>query len=414
VGRGRSLRDFANGDFEPRRDDHDGGKDDRWSTAESEQYPAYDESAEYSAEQRAEPSYARDYGETGETGYSEALPIYGDTGYSEAMDSVRGGALVPLSDESALLPAVIDDESGPMIIPGTGESMGNPFIQRRERPLTMRIAILTLMACILVTGLFAVSPLGSSAEAGFSSFQALSGVVVWHNDTGYFWYIAQWGDSVDSVASHFGVQIGGIFELNDLKLGQELTVGESYKIPTNPNYGAGYQPPALVVTYGGNGSTTFGSSPWTSIAGNPLPEASCGPNGNGNPIGYKLHAPNWGAVWVRGFSWYHNGVDLAAADGNPIHAAQGGQVIWAGWDVGGLGYSIKINHCNHVSTVYGHMQRLNVSTGQNVNAGDVIGFEGSTGWSTGPHLHFMVEVDNNPVDPMAYYSYNETAITHGP
>jgi murein DD-endopeptidase MepM/ murein hydrolase activator NlpD len=104
-------------------------------------------------------------------------------------------------------------------------------------------------------------------------------------------------------------------------------------------------------------------------------------------------------------------VDIAAAEGNPIHAAQSGQVIWAGWDVGGLGWSVKINHCDHISTVYGHMDKLLVKAGDNVQQGDPIGLEGSTGWSTGPHLHYMVEVDNQPVDPMAYYNYNTNSVT---
>ena len=89
--------------------------------------------------------------------------------------------------------------------------------------------------------------------------------------------------------------------------------------------------------------------------------------------------------------------------GNPIKAAQAGEVIWAGWDVGGLGYSVKINNCYGISTVYGHMESLLVKTGAEVQQGEQIGLEGSTGWSTGPHLHFMVEVNNNPVDPSPYY-----------
>ncbi|HLJ81714.1 MAG TPA: M23 family metallopeptidase, partial [Ktedonobacterales bacterium] len=125
----------------------------------------------------------------------------------------------------------------------------------------------------------------------------------------------------------------------------------------------------------------------------------------------QLVPPNPGAVWIRGFTWFHNGVDLAATDGNPIHAAQAGEVIWAGWDVGGLGWSVKINNCNGISTVYGHMQKLLVKVHDLVGPGAVVGLEGSTGWSTGPHLHFMVEVNNVPVDPMAYYGYSTGAIT---
>src|SRR6185437_16382601 len=73
-------------------------------------------------------------------------------------ESLHAGALVPIGD-SENLPAVIVDETGPVVIPGTGVSMGNPFIKRRERPLTIRLGMLALMCCILVTGLFAVTPL---------------------------------------------------------------------------------------------------------------------------------------------------------------------------------------------------------------------------------------------------------------
>jgi murein DD-endopeptidase MepM/ murein hydrolase activator NlpD len=155
----------------------------------------------------------------------------------------------------------------------------------------------------------------------------------------------------------------------------------------------------------------LGDSPWTSIAGSPLPEAPCAPNGNGNAGGYQLVSPNWRSNWVRGFSWYHNGVDIAANYGNPIRAAQAGEVIWAGWDFYGLGYSIKINHCNNVSTVYGHMSQLLAKAGDHVQPGQVIGLEGSTGFSTGPHLHFMVEWNNVPVDPMPYYGYAICRVT---
>ena len=328
-------------------------------------------------------------------------------------DYARPGALVPMDDTGDRLPALAQDDTGPVIIAGDGVSMGEPFIKRRERPLTMRLTIIGLIACIMVTGMFAVTPLGASASNSISSFQAISGSIVLQKTPTFFWYTAVSGDTPESIAKKFGVQVGGIYEMNNLLAGQEISIGIAYKIPQDPNYGKDYRPLSYVPS-GGDGSTVFGNSPWTSIAGEPAPgsEVICGPNGNGNPAAYKLKSPNWGAYWVRGFTWYHNGVDLAAARGNPIHAAQAGQVIWAGWDVGGLGWSVKINHCNHVSTVYGHMDALLVKAGDTVLQGDEIGLEGSTGWSTGPHLHYMVEWDNQPVDPMAYYGFNEYTITH--
>ena len=106
-------------------------------------------------------------------------------------------------------------------------------------------------------------------------------------------------------------------------------------------------------------------------------------------------------------------MDLSGPLGNPIYAAQAGQVIWAGWDgTNGFGWSVVINHCNHLSTLYGHMEKIVVSARQNVKAGQVVGYEGATGWATGPHLHFSVLVDNQFVDPMPYFNYSVCAITH--
>lgn len=328
-----------------------------------------------------------------------------------ADESLQGGALVPIGD-SENLPVVYDDGTGPVVIPGTGISMGNPFIKRRERPLTIRLGMIALMCCILVTGLFAVTPLGSSASDSISSFQAISGVVVWNKAPGFFWYTVVFGDTPENLAKKFNVQVGGIYELNNLLAGQELNVGTAYMIPTDAAYGKDFRPPSFLPPADSSGGNRFGNSPWTSYAGTPPPEMPCGVDGKGVPNNYQLKSPNWGADWVRGFSWFHNGVDLAAANGNPEHAAQSGQVVWAGWDVGGLGWSVKIDNCFGISTVYGHMLKALVKAGDPVTVGEVIGLEGSSGWSTGPHLHFMVEVNNTPVDPMAYYNYNNYQITH--
>lgn len=98
----------------------------------------------------------------------------------------------------------------------------------------------------------------------------------------------------------------------------------------------------------------------------------------------------------------HTGIDLAAPYGTAIMAADSGQVIWTGWDWSGLGWAVKINHGNYIATIYGHMERYIVSVGQNVTKGQVIGYEGSTGASTGPHVHFMVLINNIWVNPVLY------------
>lgn len=305
-----------------------------------------------------------------------------------------------------------------LIVPGSGVSMGLPFIKRRERSLTFRITVLSLMACILVTGVFAIAPLDVAGNSD-SAFQALAGSMIWSHEPGYFFYTAASGDTPESVARKFHVQVGGIYELNRFYVGQEFAVGTPYKIPRDPNYGKDYQPVDITTIGATNyGNKRFGPNWWNSIAGQSIPSDSpCAPDGGADPMGFHLTSPNWDSSWVRGFivygTWvYHTGVDLAAARGNPIHAAQQGQVIWAGYDgTNGLGWSVKIDHCNHVSTVYGHMDSLLVSVGQYVSQGQVVGLEGSTGASFGPHLHFMVEWNNLWVDPMPFYASKYT-ITH--
>ena len=325
------------------------------------------------------------------------------TGSVDAWDFPSGRALATRPEGGLATTPLTDAEL--LIVPGSGVSMGDPFIKRRERPLSLRLAVLGLMTAILTTGVFAATPLGSSSTSQVSAFQALAGAMVFQKAASYFLYTAQPGDDVEELAKQFKVQIGGIYQLNDLLLGQELVTGTAYKIPTDPSFGASYRPPTYIVTSSEGGGNVFGSNWWNSVSGTPDQETSCGPDGHGSPLGYELHSPNWGSHWVRGFSWYHNGIDLAAADGNTIHAAQSGQIVWAGYDgTNGLGWSVKINNCNRISTVYGHMQKILVKAGDKVLAGDPIGLEGSTGWSTGPHLHFMVEVDNMWVDPYPYFS----------
>jgi murein DD-endopeptidase MepM/ murein hydrolase activator NlpD len=97
----------------------------------------------------------------------------------------------------------------------------------------------------------------------------------------------------------------------------------------------------------------------------------------------------------------HQGIDIGAGQGDPIHAAASGTVIFAGTN-GGYGYCVMIDHGKGITTLYGHQSRIAVSKGQRVNRGDVIGYVGSTGHSTGPHLHFGIMVDGDYVNPLQY------------
>ena len=104
---------------------------------------------------------------------------------------------------------------------------------------------------------------------------------------------------------------------------------------------------------------------------------------------------------IFGYNRFHSGIDLAAPYGTLVKAADGGQVVQAGY-FGGYGYSIMLYHGGGFATWYAHLSSINVSMGQFVQRGQVIGLVGSTGWTTGPHLHFEVRINGGPQNPLAY------------
>ena len=105
---------------------------------------------------------------------------------------------------------------------------------------------------------------------------------------------------------------------------------------------------------------------------------------------------------VYKYALMHNGIDMACPQGTPIYAIRAGTVTTASYQAGGAGYYVSINHGDGFSSIYMHMTNYVVSSGQSVAAGQLIGYVGSTGVSTGPHLHFGVSYAGTYVNPMAY------------
>jgi murein DD-endopeptidase MepM/ murein hydrolase activator NlpD len=114
------------------------------------------------------------------------------------------------------------------------------------------------------------------------------------------------------------------------------------------------------------------------------------------PVSGPVTSP-FGERWGR----MHEGIDIGVPTGTPIHAAAAGRVVYCGWEEG-YGNFVVIDHGNGVATAYGHQSSIAVSCGEDVSQGQVIGYSGSTGHSTGPHLHFEVRVNGAPVDPLGY------------
>lgn len=98
----------------------------------------------------------------------------------------------------------------------------------------------------------------------------------------------------------------------------------------------------------------------------------------------------------------HNGIDMACAQGTPIYATRAGKVTVASYQAGGAGNYVSINHLDGFASIYMHMTNYVVSAGQNVSQGQLIGYVGSTGLSTGPHLHFGISYAGTYVNPLAY------------
>ena len=138
--------------------------------------------------------------------------------------------------------------------------------------------------------------------------------------------------------------------------------------------------------YTGTGSTATGSYIW------PCPSSTYVTS----RYGYRTHP-------IFGDERFHSGIDISANEGATIIAADSGTVSVATYD-SSYGNYVTVYHSNGTYTLYAHMSSLAVSAGQTVSQGDTIGYAGSTGWATGPHLHFEIRSNGGTVDPLAYFS----------
>ncbi len=172
------------------------------------------------------------------------------------------------------------------------------------------------------------------------------------------------------------------------ELMKEIAVAEAeYKEAKHQEWLATYVPP---TTWPSDDVRPSGQAPSSSGWVSPLPYYTLT-----SPFGMRKHP-------ILGYERMHNGVDLSAAKGTPIYAVKSGRVTVASYQAGGAGYYVSINHGDGFSSIYMHMTHYIVSAGQYVNAGQVIGYLGSTGLSTGPHLHLGISYNGQYVNPMSY------------
>lgn len=147
---------------------------------------------------------------------------------------------------------------------------------------------------------------------------------------------------------------------------------------------------AAAAAAAGNSGSTAPAPGSSSVSGFQWPVNGSVTSG----FGYRVHP-------IYGTRRLHQGLDISGGSGTPIAAAKSGTVISAGWR-GGYGNAVVISHGSGVTTLYAHQSSMNVTSGQQVGRGDIIGWVGSTGASTGPHLHFEVRINGSAVDPRPY------------
>lgn len=195
-------------------------------------------------------------------------------------------------------------------------------------------------------------------------------------------YTVKKGDTLAKISKKYGIEIEKIISCNTL--GNSLTVGAKIIIPGAKKINETVAVRRTTPSYTG-----------VSIIKDLVKTGSTKVSGN------KMAWPTEGHRITQYFSWRHQGLDIANKTGTPLYAADDGTVEFAGWATG-YGYSIVINHGGGKKTRYAHASKLFVSVGEEVEKGENIAAMGSTGWSTGPHIHFEVIINGGKYNPLNY------------
>lgn len=193
------------------------------------------------------------------------------------------------------------------------------------------------------------------------------------------------GDTLSAIAQKYDVSSSEIIEYNNLGDGSRLSIGQKVIVPDGD--GSPVQAPSIV-----SGDTRLARDPNTN---EPTP-----PPTTANGSGFVW--PTTTRHLSQYFKWGHTGIDIDNRSRPSVYAAASGTVEFAGW-LGGYGNLLIVNHGGGLTTYYAHLDKFYVSKGQSVAKGAAIAKMGSTGRSTGPHLHFEVRRNGRPVNPLGMY-----------
>lgn len=207
-------------------------------------------------------------------------------------------------------------------------------------------------------------------------------------------YTVKAGDTVEGIAAKYKVAAQAIADFNyivdnsDLKVGQKIVLPEAEIPPIPPKFVA---PP---LAYRGTPNAL--QVPLSAYNEPGSPGVVPGASGSfGWPVGKRYIS--------QYFYNYHLGIDIPGNSGDPIYAADGGRVARSGWWPGGFGNAVKIDHGNGLSTMYAHMSSIEVSVGQEISKGQLIGRVGNTGRSFGSHLHLAVQQNGRYLNPLTIF-----------
>lgn len=189
------------------------------------------------------------------------------------------------------------------------------------------------------------------------------------------------GDNLSKIANKYDVDTGKITKANSIGVNSNLRIGQKLMVPNGTK----------TATYTPARTSYSGISAIKNIVKQP----------NAQPVSNKMNWPTVGHRITQYYSWRHKGLDIANKTGTPLYAADAGTVTWSAWSTG-YGYNVVIDHGGGKKTRYAHNSKLFVSKGDIVSKGETIAAMGSTGWSTGPHVHFEVIINNVKYNPLNY------------
>jgi Peptidase family M23/LysM domain len=208
----------------------------------------------------------------------------------------------------------------------------------------------------------------------------------------------QQGEGLNGIATYYGVKPEDIINYPANHLDPAM-IGDF----TNPNI----KPGTWLVIPGGHREFISWSAPLGVTRENPASARVLGPGAcdpvSGGAVGFGAFIWPANKHYLSGFDYTPNanhwGIDIAGNEGEAVYATDAGVVVYSGWNNYGYGNMIMVDHGNNFQSLYGHLSAINVQCGQSVGQGDVIGAIGTTGHSSGPHLHFEIRAISSFVNP---------------